>query len=55
MQVITAFYLICLVIVLIGAGVTIYGDRKSEPFCLMTGPAIMTIGLVIIVYTACLY
>lgn len=51
---ITAFYLICLVIVLIGAGITIYGDRKNETFCLMTGPAITAIGLIIIVYTACL-
>lgn len=55
MQVLTAFYILCLVIILIGAGITIYGDRKSEPFCLMTGPAIMAVGLVIIIYTACLY
>lgn len=55
MQVLTAFYILCLVIILIGAGITIYGDRKSEPFCLMTGPAIMAVGLVIIIYTFCLY
>lgn len=55
MQVITAFYLLCSAIVLVGAGIAVYGDRKNEPFCLMTGPAIMAIGLVIIIYTACLY
>lgn len=55
MQVLTAFYLLCLAIVLVGVGITIYGDRKNELFCLMTGPAIMGIGLVIIIYTACLY
>jgi hypothetical protein len=45
MQVLTAFYIICLVIILIGGGITIYGDRKSELFCLFTGPCIMIVGV----------
>ena len=54
MQVLTALCLVCLLIILIGIGITIYGDRKNELFCLITGPVIMTIGLVIIIYTVCL-
>jgi hypothetical protein len=45
MQVLTAFYFICLVIALIGIGITVYGNRKSEPFCLMVGPCIIAVGV----------
>lgn len=54
MQVLTALCLVCLLIILIGTGITIYGGRKNELFCLITGPVIMVIGLGIIIYTACL-
>lgn len=45
MQVESAIYLVCAFIVLIGVIITVYGDRKDELFCLITGPAIMVIGL----------
>ena len=50
MQVITAFRLICLVVILIGGGITIYGDRKRELFCLFTGPFIMIIGFGLLIW-----
>ena len=45
MQVITAAYLICLIIVIIGVVILVYGDKKNEPFCLITGPLIMVVGV----------
>lgn len=50
MQVITAAYLICLIIVIIGGVVLVYGDKKNEPFCLITGPIIMTVGIGLLVF-----
>ena len=45
MQVITAAYLICLIIVIIGGVILVYGDKKNESFCLIVGPIIMIVGI----------
>lgn len=50
MQVMTAFYVCCLIIVLIGIGTMIYGDHKNEPFCLVTGPCIFIGGFGLLVW-----
>ena len=52
MTVIEAAFLIGILIILIGGVIAIYGDRKNELFCLMTGPIIMLVGLVFTIYVA---
>lgn len=52
MQVKTAIHLVCLVIILIGIGIAVYGDYKNELFCLVTGSAIMAIGLGFTIYVS---
>ena len=52
MTVLQAAFLIGILIILIGGVITIYGDRKNELFCLLTGPAIMLISLVFTIYVA---
>lgn len=50
MQVLTAFYIICLVIIWIGIGTVVYGNRKNEPFCLITGSLIFIGGVGLLIW-----
>ena len=50
MQVLHAFYIICLVIALIGVSITVYGNRESEPFSLMVGPCMIAIGVGLLIW-----
>lgn len=52
MTVLQAAFLIGILIILIGCVIAIYGNRKNELFCLLTGPAIMLAGLVFTIYVA---
>lgn len=52
MTVLQTAFLIGVIVILIGGVIAIYGYRKNELFCLLTGPIIMLIGLVFTVYVA---
>ena len=52
MTVLQTAFLIGIIVILIGGVITIHGSRKNELFCLLTGPAIMLIGLVFTIYVA---